>query len=237
MKTLAKKMIYFFQRHPLVLGSLLAFSFIMAAATSTYQYHWMWIPSVRLMLHAVSAFVLTLFFNMLGGVPIVIVIRETLGIWIVSLEKKGWITRNGTRYLRKKVCIGLWAIHLPIGTIAYIVKSYDWETYQAITFVREIQKDQLMVDILFAVIGGIFWAKYFNNFLGKKYYFTIEKSIEFLDFSYMWLNMVVITDINDFDRKLHRILIFGYNVFFKLIPILSVVLLVVTIRYLGMMIW
>ena len=71
-------MMKYLKKHPEILFTILFVAFIAAAELSNVS-GWLMIPCVRLVLHAISAFTLVLFYNMLG-LSILCVVRELFGI-------------------------------------------------------------------------------------------------------------------------------------------------------------
>ena len=178
MKKTIKEIVSYLKANPTETFFILGALFMCAGAYGGAS-GWLMIPCVRLVLHAVAAFFISLFFNMIG-LGIILIAREAIGIWITLLEVWRLITKKTRIKLRRILKSLMWAICPFVGVIAYIVKSYKWESSQAIEYGRAIQMDQLTVDIVFSIVACIIWMLCFNSWARKNYFFSPRKGTIFV---------------------------------------------------------
>ena len=138
---------------------------------------WLYIPQVRLIAHAVAALVVATFFTSVMYWWMV-VITEILGIWISVVTSP--FKRNGRKVrklLRKGVYVCMACLQPYMGTIIYIAHSYEWEIFQAAEFNRQVQLDQFLVDVIFAIMSAVIWKKFFAETLPFEWYEFTAKEI------------------------------------------------------------
>lgn len=212
-------MMKYLKKHPEILFTILFVAFITAAELSNVS-GWLMIPCVRLVLHAISAFTLVLFYNMLG-LSILCVVRELFGIWAVAIGcLKGF---RVTKVLRKAASLVMCMICPFTGTISYIYHSYYWENLQAIEFSRAIQLDQLTVDIVFSIIGCIVWIIYFNQWAKIKYGISVNHARHLINEALIYIEETVIFESNErLDDKVNRIMQYAYIILILTIPIWAI---------------
>ncbi len=220
-------MMNYFKKSPEILFAILFVAFLSAAGLANVS-GWLMIPCVRLVLHAMSAFTLVLFYNMLG-LGILYVARELFGIWAVAIGSlKGF---RVTKFLRGVARLVMWMLCPFTGTSSYIYHSYCWEKMQAVQFNRAIQMDQLTVDIIFSIIGCIFWIIYFNQWSTVKYGMSINRAKYFISDGLYRIEEIVIFENERIDDKVNQILQMLYSILILTIPIwvipLSVALILI----------
>lgn len=191
-----RKIIRYFQNNPLIFLMFVCIMFIIESRLADTTLKWLWIPCVRLVLHAVAAVVTVLCFNMIN-LYIMFTVREILGAWVALIGHLGIIKRKNTLRLRKFVMKITYLLHPISGTMLYIIKAYDWELYQANLFERTIQTDQLAVDIIFAVLAYILWIVYFKSFAQKPYALSVGDAILLIKAILEKIELMVIFENND----------------------------------------
>lgn len=146
-----------------------------------YQWEWVLIPWVRMIFHAVAAVAISMVLSWVGMIWAVIS-RELMGAWISVICFPFVQKRNAiVRFCRKGFTVVFKWLQPFIGTMLYIKYSYDWEFYQAEYYERAVQMDQLRIDIIFAIIGGILWIVIYRSMMiDKNYLVSAGESIRFV---------------------------------------------------------
>lgn len=214
MKT-TKKIMSYLQNNPGSFFAILFFAFIFAEAYCDTA-GWLMNPYVRLVLHAVSAFIFVQFFNMIG-LGILLIAREIIGVWLAIIGQMKVIRKKTVMTLRKILKLITLIVCPFIGTGIYIAKSYAWEAQQAIDFERVIQMDQLIIDIVFSVISCIVWIIFFNRWAKSSYIYTPSECVLLVKTIFERVETIVIFENEKIDDKV--------NYFIQII-IVSVIVLI-----------
>ena len=231
MKRTTQKIMSYLQNNPEDFFLILVFAFMCAGAYGGAS-GWLMIPCVRLVLHAVAAFFISLFFNMIG-LGIILIAREAIGIWITLLEVWRLITKKTRIKLRRILKSLMWAICPFVGVIAYIVKSYKWESSQAIEYGRAIQMDQLTVDIIFSIVACIIWMLSFNVWARKNYFLSPRKGTIFVMNILERVEEVVVFENHErLDDRLNLIMEHIVIIICMAIPIWVTPLMILAFKYL-----
>lgn len=231
MKKILTAIMKYFQKNPDEVFFLLCIAFIGAGAFSGGS-RWLMIPSVRLVLHAVAAFFLVQFFNMLGLI-IILIARELIGIWVAVIGQMKLIRKKTVLQLRSIVKLFMLIICPFIGTGAYIAKSYVWESQQAIEYARGIQMDQLLIDIIFSIIGCIFWIRFFNRWAKISYFLSPSEGILHVKNILEEEKRIEIFDNEKLDKRTNFFIQMVTISIILLIPIWVTIIMVLAIKYLG----
>ena len=230
MKKTIKEIVSYLKANPTETFFILGALFMCAGAYGGAS-GWLMIPCVRLVLHAVAAFFISLFFNMIG-LGIILIAREAIGIWITLLEVWRLITKKTRIKLRRILKSLMWAICPFVGVITYIVKSYKWESSQAIEYGRAIQMDQLTVDIIFSIVACVFWMIFFNFLANRNYYFSPrEGSIFIIEILKRVEEIVVFENHERLDDKINLIMEYIVIIICMATPIWITVLMVLAFGY------
>ena len=230
MKKTVKEIMSYLRANPAETFFILGALFMCAGAYGGAS-GWLMIPCVRLVLHAVAAFFISLFFNMIG-LGIILIAREAIGIWITLLELWRLIRKETRIKLRRMLKRLMWAICPFIGVIAYIVKSYKWESSQALEYGRAIQIDQLTIDIIFSVVACIFWMMFFNFLANRNYYLSPREGSIFIIAILKRVEEIVIFENHErLDDKINLIMEYIVIIICMSIPIWVTVLMVLAFGY------
>lgn len=81
-------------------------------------------------------------------------------VWVTQNLLEKWLMIIYIKPLTRRACVKLERLFLKafrpmLATILYIQFCFNWESLQAIEMHREIQQEQLAVDIMFSVIMGL----------------------------------------------------------------------------------
>lgn len=140
-----------------------------------YQWHWVLIPWVRIIFHAVAAISISMILSWIALLWASIA-REIMGAWVSIVSYPFPRKRKKIiRFWREGFTAIFRWIQPFLGSMLYIRYSYKWEYYQAEYYKRAVQATQLRVDIIFSIIGGILWIVIYHSMMIDKRYLASPK--------------------------------------------------------------
>lgn len=145
-----------------------------------YQWKWVFIPWVRIIFHAVAAITISMIVAWIG-LAWAYIVCDRMGDWISMVYLLSGQRKKGVLKRLRRINIILFKYVQPfLGAILYITYSYNWERYQAKYYERNIQTVQLLIDIIFSIIGSIIWMIIFRTDMISDHNFYTFSPKEFI---------------------------------------------------------
>ena len=130
---------------------------------------------VRIVMHALAAIAAVYSIYYTFAFLVTLVTQNLIERWLLIIKLK----KNKTRKILLKAERLMLKVFRPVlCAVLYIQFCFGWETLQAIEMKREIQEEQLAVDIMFAVLTAAYLLFHFSDKAAVCPYYWNKKYLE-----------------------------------------------------------